>query len=653
MRKLLQLTKVFLVAILLGAGTGNVLADDVASYNFNDNTASLPFSISDSYAIGGSYVLYEAEGSDYYAKYTCNNSNRLSLAYYSFASGVSDASTVTVEFDFLVHLGSWQCLISLADANYHTVADGGFTAKSNSGYGTNGAIFNFGCYRASGSNHFAINSTQNSSLDETCLDTWCHASITVDNVNKTVDYTIQNQAKTSTLASATGVAFLNASAMRCSQIDIYLGSNTDNYAYIDNLVITKTVVATNHNYTVNAVAGGATIKQLLAGIAAESSAYSIYIPEVIKYNGNYYELDDESNANLDNYLASYTLGTEDEIQEINYTLNPFVIYYGDWETAYSTSSSNYGVTSNQSKLSQGKGRTINKTDITMSLTFTAPVAGTYLVEIPYLNTNSSARTHILYLDGTEEANQLESRSVAKNGGYGTYSEALSLTAGEHTIYVKCTYNLTAAMDYLKVTLQKVPATVGANGYTTFASPYALDLTDANRPEGLKAYKATLTGTTLTFTALNQTVPAGTGLLLLGETKGGTYSIPVVAEGTALDNALVGVTSATPLQSTVTGGANVYYFVMKKAASESAPLSFAPLSTSSAVAIPAGKAYVALDTSTGARTLTVSFDDETTGLKAIDNEQWTIDNQVYNLQGQRVDAPSKGLYIVNGKKVLVK
>ena len=46
------------------------------------------------------------------------------------------------------------------------------------------------------------------------------------------------------------------------------------------------------------------------------------------------------------------------------------------------------------------------------------------------------------------------------------------------------------------------------------------------------------------------------------------------------------------------------------------------------------------------------DGETTGIEVIDNSQWTIDN-VYDLQGRRVDQPTKGLYIVNGKKVVIK
>ena len=40
-----------------------------------------------------------------------------------------------------------------------------------------------------------------------------------------------------------------------------------------------------------------------------------------------------------------------------------------------------------------------------------------------------------------------------------------------------------------------------------------------------------------------------------------------------------------------------------------------------------------------------------GIHTFDNEQRAIDNAIYNLSGQRVSKPQKGLYIVNGKKVL--
>ena len=64
----------------------------------------------------------------------------------------------------------------------------------------------------------------------------------------------------------------------------------------------------------------------------------------------------------------------------------------------------------------------------------------------------------------------------------------------------------------------------------------------------------------------------------------------------------------------------------------------------------GKAYLTYD---GALAPEFLGFDETTGIKAIDNGQLTIDNEVYDLQGRRVTQPTKGLYIVNGKKVIIK
>ena len=58
---------------------------------------------------------------------------------------------------------------------------------------------------------------------------------------------------------------------------------------------------------------------------------------------------------------------------------------------------------------------------------------------------------------------------------------------------------------------------------------------------------------------------------------------------------------------------------------------------------------------GVKSITI-FDDTTTDIDAMDNGQLTIDNgQIYNLAGQRLDNSQlrKGVYIVNGKKVLVK
>ena len=72
---------------------------------------------------------------------------------------------------------------------------------------------------------------------------------------------------------------------------------------------------------------------------------------------------------------------------------------------------------------------------------------------------------------------------------------------------------------------------------------------------------------------------------------------------------------------------------------------------SEVAIPASKAYLKINTGGSVRELRVMFDDETaiTGI----SEKIEATEGYYDLSGRRVAKPTRGLYIVNGKKVVIK
>ena len=55
-----------------------------------------------------------------------------------------------------------------------------------------------------------------------------------------------------------------------------------------------------------------------------------------------------------------------------------------------------------------------------------------------------------------------------------------------------------------------------------------------------------------------------------------------------------------------------------------------------------------------RGIVLSFDGEnTTALTLVNSENRTVNSEVYDLQGRKVAHPTKGLYIVNGKKVVIK
>lgn len=184
----------------------------------------------------------------------------------------------------------------------------------------------------------------------------------------------------------------------------------------------------------------------------------------------------------------------------------------------------------------------------------------------------------------------------------------------------------------------ISATIAGSGYSTIASAYALDC--ANLPAGLEAYKASeITASAVKLEKVTEAVAAGTGLILKG-TASTSYEIPVVASGSD-------ISATNKLQAAVTAydcAANEVYILQTG--------EFHLVTAASTV--PAGKAYLlASNVPSPARALAFSFDDEATGINVVNGAGAMVNGEVYNLQGQRVDAPTKGLYIVNGKKVIIK
>lgn len=191
-------------------------------------------------------------------------------------------------------------------------------------------------------------------------------------------------------------------------------------------------------------------------------------------------------------------------------------------------------------------------------------------------------------------------------------------------------------DILIAICAPVSVTANAYGYQTFASDSPLDFsatsTKAYIATGESAGKVTMTKVTK--------VPAGTGVLLQCDAD---ETIPVLS-GDADDvsaNKFVRGTGAAVAKGTTT---NRYVLGV-----DGSSVAFYQINATSAT-VSTSQAYLEIP-ATAAR-LTISLEDETTGLKTIDNEL-TIDNVVYDLQGRRVAQPTKGLYIVNGKKVIVK
>lgn len=181
--------------------------------------------------------------------------------------------------------------------------------------------------------------------------------------------------------------------------------------------------------------------------------------------------------------------------------------------------------------------------------------------------------------------------------------------------------------------ENATVTVTAAGYATYCSENDLDFSNTT----IKAYKATISGTEVKFKEVKQ-VPAGEGVLLKADE--GTYSVPVAAYAAAnTDNVFVGVTEETVVNEkgifvlmNPDGGKGVGFYK----------------TTADSFTVGANTAY--LPATAGARSF-IGID-EATGIEGIVAEK-VSNGEVYNLQGQRVTKAQKGLYIMDGKKVLVK
>lgn len=75
--------------------------------------------------------------------------------------------------------------------------------------------------------------------------------------------------------------------------------------------------------------------------------------------------------------------------------------------------------------------------------------------------------------------------------------------------------------------------------------------------------------------------------------------------------------------------------------------------SSAAPMKSTRAYLVLDTPASGVKSIVTFDSEATGIDQVPSTKDGVPSTIYDLSGRRVGQPTRGLYIVNGKKVYVK
>jgi len=203
---------------------------------------------------------------------------------------------------------------------------------------------------------------------------------------------------------------------------------------------------------------------------------------------------------------------------------------------------------------------------------------------------------------------------------------------------------------LVLRLQPLTYTVPASGVGTFSSEVNIHL-----PEGLNAhYCKTYYEERSAISVVNISsgvVPANTGVLLSG-TPGETFNLYPTPEtaGELEGNALVAVTKPVHISPTKGDYTN---FMMKGG-------KFIKIADDSyTVKMPAHRAYLPLLTSAisgnNAKEIMLYWDDEeATGIESLTpGPSPKGEGSIYNLNGQKLSAPQKGINIINGRKVIVK
>ena len=245
---------------------------------------------------------------------------------------------------------------------------------------------------------------------------------------------------------------------------------------------------------------------------------------------------------------------------------------------------------------------------------------------------------------------VETWVVLKNGQIFGIANAPEYTVDDaNASYAVCATNQMGGLS--EATSTPATVTMAASGYATFydsKKSYAL-------PEGLKAMVVTAgTQDKLTYEELKDAIPANTAVMLKGE-KGKTYELTATkAEAYIGQNLLVGSDEATLTYALIKMPCHFYKLTYGPSNTQYAKTFgwYWGAEDGAAFEIEGHKAWLAIPvTASNARLYPVA-NEAPTGI-ALPTAGNDATEDIYNLNGQRVTAPTKGLYIRNNKKVIIK
>ena len=412
----------------------------------------------------------------------------------------------------------------------------------------------------------------------------------------------------------------------------------------DNSTVVKVVFAEAPTYTYSVQDNlGNT---LASGTAFQGEDVNFYVPYYAFKDSKFYSSPSLSSGTL-SYGSSKiaAIATNTDIT-VTYTeeVSSNVVFYAEAENLTGITVQDDGYT--QIRMSNGKAGYYGS-----QTAFTSLPAGVYTITAA-----TRVGTTKFYIGSVGEGKEVYELSASGAVTTTTSSEFVVPTTSD--VYTS-TGSASAYFDYVIIRkIDDLPATetikVTSAGMATYVSNYNLDFSSATT----KAYKVSVADKGVATLVEVSKVPAKTPVLLYvagGNGDGEAISVTTDAVDAVTGNDLVAGTGAAVasnqtidevdytnmILNNIDGNVGFYFANGQTVATYRAYLHIA--STLAPDAEAEG----------GEARMSFVFDDETTGINTAKGSQFTVNGEYYNLRGQRVAQPTKGLYIVNGKKVVIK
>lgn len=465
-----------------------------------------------------------------------------------------------------------------------------------------------------------------------------YEKLTVASANYTIKFVDENGNNIKTNIIKSSLVGENPIITEDDKSSFYNEDGTKKYIYVSDDAASKTIAEDGSTVVTVTYREAATYKYTVknnindyavSGTAFEGDNAKVAFSQYILKDGVLYETN-KIDDNRKQFNWTFAVNEDNTVKTLNYkktTINN-VAYYSEGENIEGLTiinSGNSAIRSSNSASAYAKDADV---------VFTTLPAGKYkLISVVYKG--SSANATFSYKAGekvifTHTAEKINSDTQTSEEFTLNESTPISLVKGgddKHGvdfIYIQRTGDETVS--------------VSAAGYATYATKYNVEVPDNNDVEVMTVtVNKDNSSITLHEVAANTVIPANTGILV--KAAKGDYNFAVTSkEGTPLENNNL-IAATEPVKS---DGAT--FFALTKMDTK---VGFAVVKEG--VNIPAGKAYLKVPAASTAKFF--GLDGEATGINSVKTAK--AEGAYYTLEGVKTTKPVKGIYIHNGKKIVVK